>query len=190
MRSGREAIVKAAVDLFARKGFAGASTREICAGAGVTKPVLYYHFRGKEHLYRELMIDSFRTYQKQLWNATQMRGSLRDRLIRMVQTDFNATREDPVRTRFILGMIFSPGEQHPLFDYVAEMEKERRMIAGIFQEGIDDGQICGRALDLASSLMGLQLFAMLEHLFTGRPTITRGRAARCVDLLLRGCTVR
>ncbi len=190
MRGGREAIVAAAVEVFARKGYDGASTREICARAGVTKPVLYYHFSGKEHLYQELMIDSFSTYQKQLLSAAQGRGTLRERLVRMAQTDFSATKEDPLRTRFILGMIFSPGKQHPLFDYIGEMEKERRMIAGVLQEGIDAGSIRGNAHDLASSLMGMQLFAMLEHLFTSRPTITRRRAEKCVDLLLQGCAVR
>ncbi len=187
MGGGREAIVAAAIEIFARKGYAGASTREICAGAGVTKPVLYYHFRGKEHLYRELMIDSFGSHQKQLLSASQSRGTLRERLVRMVQTDFQATKENPMRTKFILRMIFSPGEQHPLFDYVKEMEKKRRLIAGVLQGGIDAGTMRGNARDLATSLMGMQLIATLEYLFTGRATITRRRAEKCVDLLLQGC---
>lgn len=186
MRSGREAIVRAAIEVFARNGYAGASTREICAQAGVTKPVLYYHFRGKEHLYQEVMIDSFSSYQKQLLSAAQTRGTLRERLLRMVTTDFSATKKDPMRARFILHMIFSPGEQHPLFDYVKEMERSRRLIAAVLQEGIRTEQIRGNANRLASSLMGMQLFATLEHLFTGRPTITRRCAQECVDLLLHG----
>jgi len=189
MGGGREAIVAAAIELFARKGYVGASTREICAGAGVTKPVLYYHFRGKEHLYRELMIDSFGSYQKQLLSASQSRGTLRERLVAMVRTDFQATKENPMRAKFILRMIFSPGEQHPLFDYVKEMEKERRLIADVLQSGIDAGTMRGNARDLATSLMGMQLIATLEYLFTGRATITRRRAEKCVDLLLQGCAV-
>lgn len=186
MRGGREAIVKAAIEVFARKGYAGASTREICAQAGLTKPVLYYHFRGKEHLYRELMIDSFSTYQKILLSASQFRGTLRERLVRIVQTDFRATREDAIRTKFVLRMIFSPGEQHPLFDYVKEMEKERRIIAGVLQEGLQNGTLRGNARELATDLIGMQLMATLEYLFTGRPTLTRRCAERCVDLLLKG----
>jgi DNA-binding transcriptional regulator YbjK len=38
MRRGRGAIVKAAIRVFAQKGYAGASVREICSEAGVTKP--------------------------------------------------------------------------------------------------------------------------------------------------------
>ena len=187
MRSGREAILKAAVEVFARKGYAGASTREICREAGVTKPVLYYHFRGKGHLYQELMIDSFGRYQKLLLSAAHTRGSVRERLVRMVHADFMSTKEDPLRTKFVLRMIFSPGEQHPLFDYVREMEKERRLIAGVLQEGIDAGNVRGNAGELATALIGMQLIATLEHLFTSRPTITRRRAEGCVDLLLAGC---
>jgi AcrR family transcriptional regulator len=190
MRSGRAAIVKAAMEVFAQKGFAGASTREICAVAGVTKPVLYYHFRSKEHLYRELMIDSFGNYEKVLLRASQGRGTLRERLVRMVDNDFRATKEDAMRAKFVLRMIFSPGEQHPLFDYVKEMEEQRKIIAGVLKEGIDDGSLRGKALDLANALMGLQLIAELEHLLTGRPTLTRRRAEQCVDLLLQGCRVQ
>jgi AcrR family transcriptional regulator len=190
MRGGRDAIVKAAIEVFAQKGYAGASTREICAEAGLTKPVLYYHFRGKEHLYRELMIDSFGTYEKMLLRASQSRGTLRERLVLMVQTDFQTSRDDPSRTKFLLRMAFSPGDQHSLFDYVKEMEKERGIIAGVLQEGIDEGDLKGNARDLATALMGMQLIATLEHLFTGRRTLTRRRAEQCVDVLLRGCAAR
>jgi DNA-binding transcriptional regulator YbjK len=38
MRRGREAIVKAAIRVFAQKGYAGASVREICSEAGVGEP--------------------------------------------------------------------------------------------------------------------------------------------------------
>ncbi len=190
MRGGREAILKSAIEVFAQKGYAGASTREICERAGVTKPVLYYHFRSKEHLYRELMIDSFSGYQKRLLRASQSRGSLRERLVRMVQTDFLTTREDPMRVMFLLRMIFSPGEQHPLFDFVREMEKERNLIGGVLQEGVDAGLLSGNVRELATALMGMQLMATLEHLFTGRSTITKRRAELCVDLLLQGSAAR
>ncbi len=190
MGKGRESIVKAAIGVFARKGYDGASTREICAAAGLTKPVLYYHFHGKEHLYQELMIDSFSGYYKTLLRASRRRGSLHERLVRMVTTDFRVAKEDPVRTKFLLRMIFSPGEQHPLFDYIKEMERERKVIAAVIQEGIDAGELAGNARDLATALMGMELFATLENLFTGRPTLTRRRAVQCVDLLLHGCSLR
>ena len=48
----RDRIVAAAADLFSERSFDGATTREIAAGAGVTQPLLNYHFRSKEELWR------------------------------------------------------------------------------------------------------------------------------------------
>ena len=51
------AIVKAALPLFARKGFAETTTRELARAAGVSEPLLYKHFPSKEALY--LAIQNF-----------------------------------------------------------------------------------------------------------------------------------
>lgn len=48
----RERILDAALDLFSDLSFEGATTREIAARAGVTQPLLNYHFRSKEELWR------------------------------------------------------------------------------------------------------------------------------------------
>lgn len=48
----RERILAAALDLFSERGFDGASTRDIAARAGVTQPLLNYHFSGKDDLWR------------------------------------------------------------------------------------------------------------------------------------------
>ena len=48
----RERILTAAVDLFSERSFEGATTREIAGRAGVTQPLLNYHFRSKDELWR------------------------------------------------------------------------------------------------------------------------------------------
>lgn len=48
----REAILAAAVDLFSERSFDGASMREIAGRAGVTQPLVSYHFRSKDDLWR------------------------------------------------------------------------------------------------------------------------------------------
>ena len=48
----RDRIVAAAIDLFSERSFDGASTREIAARADVTQPLVNYHFRSKEELWR------------------------------------------------------------------------------------------------------------------------------------------
>jgi AcrR family transcriptional regulator len=51
----RKALLAAAAEVFARKGFAGASLEEIAEVAGYTTGALYYHFASKQELFVELM---------------------------------------------------------------------------------------------------------------------------------------
>src|ERR1700685_2572547 len=51
----RRAIVLAAVPLFANNGFAGTTTRELAAAAGVSEALLFRHFPSKQSLYREIL---------------------------------------------------------------------------------------------------------------------------------------
>src|SRR5512145_1731052 len=95
MKGKRTSIINAAMELFALKGYAASSIREICRAAGVTKPVLYYHFRSKEHLYQELMLDLFNQTRKNLLKLSKYRGNLRDRLIRYVSSEFRSCTRDP-----------------------------------------------------------------------------------------------
>src|SRR6516225_5402068 len=51
----RKAIVLAAVPLFARKGFAGTTTRELAEAADISEALLFRHFPSKRHLYGEIL---------------------------------------------------------------------------------------------------------------------------------------
>src|ERR1700686_1466089 len=51
----RKATVAAAVPLFARKGFAGTTTRELAELAGISEALLFKHFPSKQLLYREIL---------------------------------------------------------------------------------------------------------------------------------------
>jgi AcrR family transcriptional regulator len=51
----REVIEHAAAEVFAERGYHGASIDEICRRSGVTPPVLYDHFASKLALHRRLL---------------------------------------------------------------------------------------------------------------------------------------
>ena len=183
MKSARNNILNAAMELFARKGYAGCSIREICLAAKITKPVLYYHFRGKEHLYQELMLDIFNQTRKNLLMISEYRGSLRDRLVLYASSEFNNCRRDPNSVRLLFRMMFSPEGEYPRYNFVEEFQRERDAIAKIINDSKpkqrnSDGEI------KAGALMGMMLMQILEYLFTGRRTLTRKTAERLVDLLV------
>jgi AcrR family transcriptional regulator len=62
----RERILDAAVEVFAEKGFLGASTREIARRAGTNQGLITYHFRSKDELWRAAADSVFEKLGRQL----------------------------------------------------------------------------------------------------------------------------
>ncbi len=52
----REQLIVHATRIFASKGYAAATTREICEAAGVNLAAIHYYFRDKEGLYRAALL--------------------------------------------------------------------------------------------------------------------------------------
>lgn len=55
MRDTRERILEASLSLFSKKGFLGATTKEIARKAGVAELTLFRHFSSKERLFEEMI---------------------------------------------------------------------------------------------------------------------------------------
>ncbi len=51
----RKQLIEVAIDLFSRKGFAGTTTREIAAAAGVTEAIIFRHFQTKSGFYNAIL---------------------------------------------------------------------------------------------------------------------------------------
>ncbi|MFP4159665.1 MAG: TetR/AcrR family transcriptional regulator [Desulfobacterales bacterium] len=62
----KTAIIDAATRLFAEKGFAETSTAEIAETAGVAHGTLFYHFKNKQGILREIFSRSGSTYLEEL----------------------------------------------------------------------------------------------------------------------------
>lgn len=53
-RNTRERILEAALELFAARGFAATSVRQLASAVGTTEGALYVHFAGKREVFEEL----------------------------------------------------------------------------------------------------------------------------------------
>jgi AcrR family transcriptional regulator len=54
----KQSIVEAAMPIFAHKGYARTTTKDLALAAGVSEPLLYKHFPSKKALYREIQAAS------------------------------------------------------------------------------------------------------------------------------------
>jgi AcrR family transcriptional regulator len=59
---GRRLLLESARLLFAERGYAGTSTREIARAASVTEPMIFRHFGSKAKLFEEAVLAPFNTF--------------------------------------------------------------------------------------------------------------------------------
>lgn len=71
----REQLLEIARELFAERGYEGTSVEEIAARAGVSKPVVYEHFGGKEGAYAVVVDRETQTLHASIRAAITIRGA-------------------------------------------------------------------------------------------------------------------
>lgn len=78
----KERIFQEALQIFSRYGFEGARMEKIAAAIGINKASLYFHFKSKEEIFRELFYMIIKKYQAALNKIFEEAKSLpiKDRL--------------------------------------------------------------------------------------------------------------
>lgn len=136
-----ERILEAAMRLFARKGYAATSVREIVQEAKVTNPMLYYYFTNKEGVFIRLIDLLFGIMDTMLDEALEQHQGVLGRLGSIVDTHINAVQDAPEALRFMYASIFGPIESRPLFDLAARTARSHMKIKRIFEDAINQGEL-------------------------------------------------
>jgi len=104
--TSRDAILNVAERLFAARGFANVSVRDIAEKAGVTHPLIYYHWRSK----RELLAAVLGRNQERMRAVARAGGDPRGEVLRLVEESATGSRTYmlTLARAFLDGML--PGE--------------------------------------------------------------------------------
>jgi len=144
----KNAIERAALELFAEHGIDGTSTRMIAERAGVTEGALYRHHAGKEDLVAALFRQYFEGFGDLLADASQAAGPFPDRIRRMVRAFLESYDADPLGFRFILLV------QHELLDKAREVRTSPTAeITRVVAEAVRTGEIPAQDVDLGSQMV-------------------------------------
>jgi AcrR family transcriptional regulator len=147
----RRQLLDVALHVFAAGDFHRTSMSEVAEAAGVTKPVLYQHFRSKRDLYLELLRDVGGRLQSAVAEATDVATGPRERVALGFVAYFNFVSENRA------GFLF-------LFAGDSRREEEFAQVAGVvdahladFVAGLIsvDGLDTERRLLLGYSIVGL-----------------------------------
>ena len=137
----RTQIIEVAMDLFARKGFKGATTRAIAEVAGVSEAIIFRHFATKEDLY-DAIIEHTLEKRKHLWEQDESEvpteGDLETLLRVFARAYIARNRQDPT---FIRLMMYSALEDHKFRERFLDVHRSPHMraIRRAIENGIQAG---------------------------------------------------
>ena len=156
-RSARERLLLEAAGLFSRKGYAATSVGEIVAAAGVTKPVLYYHFESKEGLYLQLMEEGLGRFHAAVEAGLGGdEGTAADRIRRLCETLIELALQNLSISRLTRGIRFSQPQGAPLFDVGEFPRTIQRALLRLVEQGVRSGEFNPVSpTDLVWVIMGL-----------------------------------
>ena len=190
----RAAILKAALEEFAKEGVAGARTDEIARRAGVNKALLYYYFKDKEGLYAAALEHVFTGLHNQVMEVLNNTAlPPRTRLLKYVEAHFDYIASAPVYPRLVqrefmrsAGRTLSPVASRILEKYGKPIYTRLRDLIG---HGIESGEF--RKVDpmqTVTSILGAIIFYFIslpaQQIMTpGDPASSERIAARRAAVL-------
>lgn len=136
-----ERIMEEATRLFAEKGYAATSVREVAEAAQVTKPTLYYHYGSKEDLFLAAVRAQTDRLQRIVCGALDGDGSVRLRLRFFVETMLRNIRENPVGMRLLMTVPHRPDRGQPKVDLMSIHRRNGDLLQGLIRHGMQRGEI-------------------------------------------------
>jgi AcrR family transcriptional regulator len=197
-RSGpREAVERAARELFIERGFAGVSVDEIARRAGVSKPTIYAHFGDKAGLFAHILEGACARLLAPIVDPTAEQRPIAEVLVDLA---YSYTRTVLAPEVLSLHRLFiAEAERFPELSrryHAAGPETAHRALAGFLEARAEAGEIaCANPMMAAEQFAGLVLSPFrLKLLFaverTPDWTMVDRYSRDAVTIFLAGLAVR
>jgi len=186
----RERLLEAATGLFAEKGYAVTTVREIVEHAGVTKPVLYYYYRSKAGIFTAILDRAAELQEAMLETVMEAPGSTLDRLLLLYSVVYEGISRHPGLFQLIHNLLFGPPKGVPPYDYARFHGRMIEAVQSIYEDGVARGEVVvAGPEEVALLVLGLMDFCF--HREQVRHVIPDPcRPERLLRLAFRGLTQR
>jgi TetR/AcrR family transcriptional regulator len=154
----KQVLLDAAQKRFAYYGISKVTMDEIAADVGLSKAAIYYYFKTKEEIFKEVIIREIEQFTVEMKEKISARSTAAEKLFTFIQTRFKAVErmQNFKKASIDAGVDF---RTHMSDTYAAYRQKERLLIAGIIKEGIGSGEFADVSPRKAAVL--------LQHLILG-----------------------
>lgn len=142
----REAILKAAAEVFGKKGFHKAKIEDIAQEAGIGKGTVYEYFSSKEQLFRQILIEGMEYFNKLIQREYRSKGTTRDKLFCLLRHYIDIGRKHRPLAKIALMETFPIDDEFR--QWLRNMHRQWiKVIESIVKDGMEKGEI--RPLDAA-----------------------------------------
>jgi AcrR family transcriptional regulator len=153
----RAALLLAGRRLFSRKGFDGASVRDITRDASANLGAVTYHFGSKRGLYEAVLKEGLTPLVDRVGEAANAEGSPMDRLASVIDVFFGHLVANPELPRLLLQEV-AAGKQPPA-EVVKILRRNVAHISGILADGWAQGSLrSGHPLLTAISVVSQPIY--------------------------------
>ncbi len=184
----RQAILAAAIGVFAQEGFDAATTDDIARAAGLSKGGLYWHFKSKDDILAAILMQLFDQEMGVLQRLVAAEGAVAPRLRQLVAQGvadvLQLAQLLPVMLEFYALAARHTDVRQFLQKYY---QRYHQLLTSLFQQGFAHGEFHhGTAEAAAITLIGqLEGLGLLSAIVPALVQMAE-QSESAVDLLLRG----
>jgi AcrR family transcriptional regulator len=195
----RDRILAAALEEFANRGFDGTTTAEIARRAGVTQPLVHYHFASKDALWRATVSGAFASAALSFDGVVQELADLDavDQMKVLVRRFVRFSAAHPELGRIVS---YEGVQGGPRLQWLIEhnMTGQFEWFRGLFDEGVAAGRIKPlspqhvlTSLSAAGAYLFIVKAAMLEMhgIDVADPAVIEAHADTVVEIFFHGLLV-
>lgn len=135
------AIMRAAIELFGERGYGATSVRQIATAAGVTPPLIAYHYESKEGLFRACMdVVTRGGMTAESWKVLEGTEGLSDLVRGLARVHVGFPKQHPPALRLLLTVFYGPEDSRPEVDMIRDWVELMLRVEERVREAIDAGE--------------------------------------------------
>lgn len=164
--STQDRLREVAAELFAERGYVGASMTRIAKKLGLRKPSLYNYYPSKEELFMELLERSLRAWSEASGPALEQSGSSEDRLRRHLEQTVDFAVQNPhamALCRLAVAQVAGKFGERVQAHLLEERLVYQREIERFFAEAVDAGEVLAETPELLALAWLTFLDGVLTH---------------------------
>ncbi|MFO7727878.1 MAG: TetR/AcrR family transcriptional regulator [Desulfonatronovibrio sp.] len=141
-KNKKNKIIATSTKLFAVQGFDNTTTLQIAKESGVTEPLLYYHFKGKEEIFTDIIKRIFDEYTELIKSLPEDTETEFEKISNMIKLHINLAKQRPNDGRLILANCPSKlkNDRHICQDVIS---RQQEMVTSYLKKSLENGNAGG-----------------------------------------------